>query len=135
MKQSFTTLRKEILQEIEKSKYPLSAKEIQETLSASPDLSTVYRALKFLEKNKFIVGLNISKNIQYFFSASKPHSHFILCNECKKIEPFQDCVAKQIQHKVEKEYDYEISDHFLYFVGICKQCRAEKKQQSTTLKK
>ncbi|MCG8539956.1 MAG: transcriptional repressor [Clostridia bacterium] len=123
MKRAFTGLRKEILNIIETSQNPISAKVIQGKLSLKPDTSTIYRALKFLQEKELIVSLNTSKNIQYFYSANKPYSHFILCNECSKIEPFYDCVAFHVQEKIEREYEYKILDHFFYFIGVCKDCQ------------
>lgn len=123
MKRAFTDLRKEIYNVIENSNCPISVKSIQQKLSVNPDISTIYRALKFLQKKELIVSLNISKNTQLFYSSSKPYSHFILCNSCDKIEPFPDCVASQIEGKIEEEYEYKILNHFLYFIGVCKDCQ------------
>lgn len=125
MEREFTDLRKEILDIIERSEEPMMAKSIQKKLSSTPDTSTVYRALKFLQSKSLIIGLNISKKGQYFYSANKPYSHFIVCNSCDKIEPFHECVASSIEKKIEEEYEYKILDHFLYFIGICKECRVD----------
>ncbi|MEM7008735.1 MAG: transcriptional repressor [Thermodesulfobacteriota bacterium] len=122
MKRGFTNLRKEILKYIEQSEQPLTAKEIYQMLQSKPNLSTVYRALDYLCKNKYVKTISFSSEGNYFYSAKMEHSHFIYCKECTEIKTFDDCFAEKIQDNVEDKFDYKITDHIFYFSGICNTC-------------
>ena len=45
---------------------------------------------------------------------------------------FDECVVENLQKKIQKQYDYTITDHVLYFEGLCTECRnyLHKKAQS-----
>ena len=124
MRPAITEMRKDILRIIEESDVPVTVKKIRELLKASPDNSTIYRALRYFQEKNLIKSLIFADNVQYFYSAGRPHSHFVLCRECRRMDPFDSCAAHHLQDKVEKQMEYEILDHFFYFVGICKNCRA-----------
>lgn len=123
MRPAITETRKDILRIIEESDVPITVKNIRQQLKSPPDNSTIYRALRYFERQNLIKSLIIADNVQYFFSTGRPHSHFVLCRECRRLDPFDSCAAHHLQDKVEKQMDYEILDHFFYFVGICKNCR------------
>ena len=67
MKPRLTELRKKILQVINASGRPLSAKNIFEKIPSRPNLSTVYRALDFLEKEKYVHSVSFSR-IKFYMS-------------------------------------------------------------------
>jgi len=123
MKPSITELRKTILTIVEKSDKPLMVKSIYKQLYPKPDLSTVYRALDFFQKKNLLQSINFFNNVQYFFSSKKPHSHFILCKECHHIDAFKNCPAHSLEKELENQFKFKIYDHFLHFIGLCKECQ------------
>jgi Fur family transcriptional regulator, ferric uptake regulator len=125
-----TSLRKEIYAIIDHSDIPVNVKSISDRLGSSPNLSTVYRALDYMEKKGLIQSLALFEGIRFYYGGSK-HSHFIICSECREIKGFDHCNAETILNHVEKDFDYKITDHVFYFTGLCGDCRkaVEKKKK------
>mgnify|MGYP001552013303 CR=1 FL=1 len=117
-----TIKRKTILDLLNQSDKPLLAKVIHKKLPLDMNLSTVYRALEYLEKNNLISSAIFFENNRFFWSKKKDHHHFIYCQGCGEIHEFDDCVASAIQEKIQKKYQFEINDHFLLFRGKCRHC-------------
>jgi Fur family ferric uptake transcriptional regulator len=122
MKSRLTKLRREILGVIERAERPLNAKTIRHRTSSKPDLSTIYRALDFLTMKRLIHTVSFS-GIRYFFIGKKGHGHFLICKECHEIQEFDDCVVASLQKKIQNKYNYSITDHVLYFEGLCAECQ------------
>ena len=59
MKTRLTELRKEISEIVNGAEKPLSVKAIQERAGAEPNLSTVYRALDYLEKKRYVQSVTL----------------------------------------------------------------------------
>jgi Fur family ferric uptake transcriptional regulator len=123
MKPSVTKLRKTILEIVENSDIPIKVKSIYQQLAQKPDLSTVYRALDFFQKKNLLQRINFFNKEQYYYSAKKPHRHFILCQKCQHIDAFNRCPAHSLEKELENQFDFKISDHFLHFIGLCKECQ------------
>jgi Fur family ferric uptake transcriptional regulator len=122
MKTRLTDLRKEILGVVDKAEKPLSTKMIEMRIKSTPNLSTIYRALDFLETKKFIRSVSFS-GVKFYFSNKEGNGHFLFCKECHEILEFADCVVANLQKKIQKQYDYKITDHVLYFQGLCPECQ------------
>jgi len=117
-----TNYRKEILGIIQNSDMPLAAKSIALRLESSPNLSTIYRSLDYLEKNKLVKSIFLSENLKFYLDITN-HSHFLFCLNCNEIERFDICFADKIKSELEKSFDFDIQDHCLYFTGLCKNCK------------
>jgi len=122
MKFRLTDLRKEILNVINKAKKPLNAKIIKKRLISQPDFSTIYRALDFLERQKFVYSVSFT-GVKYYFTSKKGNGHFLVCKKCREILEFKDCVAESLQERIQQKYNYKISEHVLYFEGLCSKCQ------------
>ncbi len=122
MKIRLTNTRREILKILGKVQKPLNAKTIIRRISSRPNLSTVYRALDFLESKKYIHSVSFS-GVKFFFAAVKGNGHFLVCKECHEILEFSDCVAENLQKKIQRKFGYTITDHVLYFKGLCSECQ------------
>jgi len=123
MKSRLTDARREILRVIDEAEKPLNAKIIEKRMKSQPNLSTVYRALDFLEAKKFIHSVSFS-GVKFYFTNKKGNGHFLVCKECHEILEFRGCVAENLQKKIQREYDYKITDHVLYFQGLCMECQS-----------
>ncbi len=130
MNRNLTQLRSEILDMINRSQVPINAKSIHTNLSAMPNLSSVYRALDFLQKASHIQSISIAGTNFYFTEDKHGHGHFIFCNECHEIKQFDDCVLDDLQKKLEKKYNYSITSHIVYFNGFCPECRKYREKKS-----
>jgi len=114
-----TRNREKILKIIEESKIPLTAEEIHKRTDVN--LSTVYRALRFLEMRKLIGSFNINEGARYFFKKDK-HYHFIVCRRCGNLFPFEEC-ARELIDTLQKKYNFSEESHLFLIYGICKNCR------------
>lgn len=117
-----TKLREEIFRVISEAKKPLNVKFILKRLSSQPNLSTIYRALDFLVTKNYVHPVSFS-GVNFYFTGKKGHGHFLVCKECHEIIKFKDCVVKNLQEKIQRKYDYRITDHVLYFEGLCLECQ------------
>ncbi len=122
MKSRLTDLRKEILDVIDEAEKPLNVKLIQKRLKFQPNLSTIYRALDYLDTKKLIHSVSFS-GVKFYFTSKKGNGHFLMCKECREILEFEDCVAKKLQRVIQRKYNYAITDHVLYFEGLCAACQ------------
>jgi len=123
MKPRLTERRKEILQVINESGKPLNAKDIFEKISSQPNLSTVYRALDFLEKEKYINSVSFSRIKFYYKGLEEEGGHFLFCGKCHEILEFNDCVVHDLKDKIQEQFNYTITGHVLCFEGVCSDCQ------------
>ena len=123
MRPRFTDLRKEILDVINSADTPINVKQIVLQMKSQPDLSTVYRALDFLEKKNLIQSLSFSRRTFYYSVNPEGCGHFIACTNCHEIRCVKGCVSQWLQDKLEEEFQYHIQSHVLYFQGLCPECQ------------
>ncbi len=88
-----------------KKKYPAFSK------------TTVYNALKALEKNGFIIPVTIDDERVRYDADTGLHGHFI-CNICRKIYDFETS-----QPKITGLEDFLISSKNVYYSGVCPCCK------------
>lgn len=118
----WTKLREEIYKDLEKEKKPMCAHELKEFV-ADYDLSNIYRALNYLEKENMINSISLKGTSYYFLGAG----HFLYCKDCGELKEFNRCVGKELMNSLEKETEFDITNHTLLFEGRCKKCREEKR--------
>ncbi|PLV58717.1 Fur family transcriptional regulator [Thermotoga sp. KOL6] len=119
-----TKNRAKILNIIESSKAPLTAEEIYRKVEMN--LSTVYRALKFLEQRKLIGSFSIGGGAKYFFKKDR-HYHFMVCEKCGEIFPFREC-ANDFIESLQTKYGFSERYHLFLVYGICEKCGKEVKK-------
>ena len=123
MKPAMTTLRRAILEYIEASRKPVTAKKIHSGIQEKADLSSIYRALDYFENTGMVNSLAMGCSRFYYASRDNGHGHFLYCRNCHEIVEFTQCAIASLQKKIQQQYDYEISGHVLYFEGLCPDCR------------
>jgi len=87
-----TKKRQQILNLIQSSDTPINAKFLKSKVDF--DLSTVYRALEFLEKNNYIFSFDF-ENEKYYFK--EENANFFICDSCKHIETVNRKGKKRIK--------------------------------------
>ncbi|RLL84172.1 Fur family transcriptional regulator [Mesotoga sp. BH458_6_3_2_1] len=118
-----TSLRREILEIINNSDAPLNADSIHEMLIGSPNLSSVYRSLAFLEEEGLIRSVSFECETRFYFSRQKEPIHFLHCKKCHKTEPFYESISDSLAESVAEDRDFTITGHVFYFIGICGECK------------
>ena len=129
-----TKLRKEVLNIIDNSEKIICIKSIWNSLDPQPNITSVYRSVDHLESNELIQSISIS-GVKYLISKKKKgHGHFIICKECKEVTNFDDCIISSLQNKLQKDLNYNITSHVLYFEGYCSDCKKVLKKKENNLR-
>ncbi len=124
MRPRLTDLRIDILNNFKQALLPMSAKDIH-AKQPQTKLSTIYRALEYLESNGDIESITVSckcGTIRYYH-ISNPHQHFFHCEICHSFFQIQNFEIKNIENLIAKKNGFIINRHLLYFVGKCKNCQ------------
>ncbi|BBE30823.1 transcriptional repressor [Tepiditoga spiralis] len=121
-----TKIRIELLNIFKNLNYPLSAEQIYEKVHERCNLSTIYRNLSYFEDKKIIRSMVFSDKIKYYYSGVG-HFHFVYCNVCKNFEKINLCYEKEFENYLKNTLEFSVSDHVLYFEGVCKKCKNQKK--------
>lgn len=125
MPAGLTKHRKTVLDLVSASAVPLSAAQVRKKTTGI-NLATVYRALQFLEKSRFLTGFTIpckAEGVVRYYAKSEPHSHFLHCETCHEFFPFLDCELPESATAIERRYHFLVQSHVLAFFGICESCR------------
>lgn len=126
MQNSFSPLRQNILNYIEKSSAPLSAAEIFSGIKFKNKtaFSSVYRALWFLEEKGFIFGFSVPCEScgkdRFFTDASRGHIHYFHCGKCHQFIEIADCSIDT--SRIEKKFKIQIQHHSVFYSGLCSSC-------------
>lgn len=106
----------------------LSAEEIYQFLQERKShvgMATVYRTLDllvelgFLKKHHFGDGCSRYESIQI---STEHHHHHLVCLNCKKIFEVKKDLLHNLEELIAKDYDFDIVDHNLQFLGYCNCC-------------
>ena len=91
----------------------------QVMIKENPNFSatTVYNALKALEKEGLIIAVTIDKDRIHYDVNIDTHGH-IKCDKCGKIFDF---IINDIKHRGIDDFDIRQKD--IYFCGLCPDCK------------
>lgn len=123
----FTKKRQMIYEVLKKADKPLRTEQIKKRLNEKMNLSTVYRALDFLEEKNYIESASFGKTVRFFFCKNR-FKHFLYCERCSDIQIFDVCAAKALEEVVLKEHRFQINSHIFYFTGLCEKCKGDKEK-------
>lgn len=122
-----TKQRLKILSILQTASAPLCAEEILEL--AKPEfpqmaLTTVYRNLETLAKSGQLHRIMSADGIMRveLITEGSRHRHFLVCTECNKKIPLEDCPLSKLICQVETETGFMITGHNLEFYGYCTEC-------------
>lgn len=131
----WTGPREAIVQLLSQTSKHMSAKEIYVALHKfypGIGLTTIYRTLDLLARmgliHKFAFG--DGHNRYEFISDDKSkHHHHLICTHCGKIYNYSEFVEQElalvekIQTRLAKKFNFQIEDHNIEFLGLCKDCQ------------
>ncbi len=125
MRKRLTDFRKEIVNLLDEKGIPLSVKNIHD-FRKDADLSTVYRALEYLESIGSVKSITIPctcGQLRYYHTR-KRHMHFLHCEVCHNFFPVPYCGLKNdIEKEINTKFKFDVTGHTLFFFGKCKDCR------------
>ncbi|MDU7692671.1 MAG: Fur family transcriptional regulator [Helicobacter sp.] len=122
--------REEVLSTLYKNKKHLTPEEITQKLrvkNKNTSISSTYRILNFLEKERFITTLESDKSGKRYEIAAKGHHDHIICLECGEITEFVDKEIEQKQKLIADLNESTLISHDTRLFVICKKCRAKNK--------
>ncbi|WP_456456182.1 Fur family transcriptional regulator, partial [Nitratifractor sp.] len=124
----FTRQRELVLKALYENDGHFSPEEIHRLIQAdAPEtrvgIATVYRTLSLLEEEKLADSLSFGKAGKRYEIGMKKHHDHLICTRCGKIIEFCDETIEKQQEAVAKKFDFEMTDHAMKIIGICKECR------------
>jgi Fur family ferric uptake transcriptional regulator len=116
-----------IVRLLDASAVPLTLAEIHEKVRAKGcDFATVFRFVSILEQKQLVQRVAwIDGTTRHEMSAREGHHHhhYLICRECHKIEPIDECVVESFEDQIAKERGYASLSHSLQLSGVCPDCQ------------
>jgi len=86
--------------------------------------ATLYNTIELLLDCNMVIKHQFGKNMAQFEKAHKCKQHdHLICTKCGKVIEFCDPRIQEIQDSVGKLMNFEIAYHYMYFYGICAECK------------
>jgi len=106
----------------------LTAQEIFDQLRSDGrrvGIASVYRTLEQLSRDGYDQRIDIGAGTSRFepVHADGQHHHHLVCDDCGKVEPFDDPVLEQAVSRVAGSHGYELAAHDVVLHGACDDCR------------
>ncbi len=121
--------RERIFELIQKSSEHPTAQNIYEILKneiKSLSIGNVYRNIRILIEQGFIIGRDFGDRIEHFDAMIQIHYH-IICEKCNTVSDFIMPVQESITKNAQKISKHTITSHTIQFYGICEKCKKNKK--------
>lgn len=118
---------KAVIEFISNSFEPISADYIYEKLremNPSASMSTVYRILEKLTLNNIISKtLIMNDNKARYEVKSNKHIHYLICQNCNKMIPTDNCHFEKLDNKEWKDTGFIVTGHKVELYGLCADCK------------
>ena len=106
----------------------LSAQELFDQLRAqgrSVGLASIYRALDQLADVNLVHRIDLGDGVARFEPAHPggEHHHHLVCDECGKVETFDDSGLERAVSRVAGSHGYTLAGHDVVLHGACGDCR------------
>jgi len=106
----------------------LSAQEIHDGVrsgGARAGIASVYRALEGLDELGLVQRVDLGDGVARFepARAEGDHHHHLVCDDCGKVEPFEDTALESAIARVGDGRGYTVSAHDVVLRGACGDCR------------
>jgi Fur family transcriptional regulator, ferric uptake regulator len=107
----------------------LSAQEIHDGVRAAGarvGIASVYRALEGLDELGLVQRVDLGDGVSRFERADPAgdHHHHLVCDDCGRIEPFEDPALEAAIVGVAGGRGYDVAAHEVVLRGACSDCRA-----------
>ena len=118
--------RKAIIEILSSEKLPVTAEYIHmklKEINPSASISTVYRSLdKLILNNLALKSIIMDSNKAKYEINRKSHTHYLICTNCKLMQPLNICPLNNLNPKLQNETGFKITGHKLEIYGTCKDC-------------
>ena len=121
------TARREVVEFLGRQDCCMSALEIHDGIRAAGarvGIASVYRVLDGLDRGGLVQRIDFGDGVARFEPArgSEHHHHFV-CDDCGKVEPFEDQALEVAIAGVAGGRGYEVAAHDVVLRGACGDCR------------
>jgi Fur family ferric uptake transcriptional regulator len=105
----------------------LSAQQIFDSLRASHrqvGIASIYRVLELLSSEGFVQRIDLGSGVSRYepVRSSGDHHHHLVCDQCGRVEAFEDRALEQAIHRVEEGSGYRVAAHDVVLRGACSDC-------------
>jgi Fur family transcriptional regulator, ferric uptake regulator len=105
----------------------VTAIEIDDRLRAADQAigrASVYRTLEQLEELKLVQRLEMGRGMASYerIEPSGEHHHHVVCENCGRVEPFEDPGLERAIGRLEDRVGFEVSEHEVVLRGRCPRC-------------
>lgn len=120
-----TIKRQAVIEILEQSSSPLPIEIIHEqaTHMTTMNVSTVYRTITILCEHNIVIKTTNQEGKSYYQLNRHRHEHYLICKNCQKIIPVEECPLHDLETKLEKQTGFKINEHRLEFIGLCPKCQ------------
>ena len=107
----------------------LSAHELHERALAAGSrvgIASVYRALEGMDALGLVQRVDLGDGVARFepAHAGGDHHHHLVCDDCGKVEPFEDPTLESAIERVADGRGYVVAAHDVVLRGACEDCRS-----------
>lgn len=106
----------------------LSAQEIHDALRVKESrvgIASVYRALEAMDELGLVQRVDLGDGVARFepAHADGDHHHHLVCDDCGKVEPFEDAGLESAIERLAGGRGYSVAAHDVVLRGACEDCR------------
>jgi Fur family ferric uptake transcriptional regulator len=120
--------RREVVEYVGGQACCVSAQEIHDGLRGEGSrvgIASVYRALESLAGAGLVQRVDLGDGVSRFepAHAGGEHHHHLVCDDCGKVEPFEDQGLEEALERVTDGRGYVLAAHDVVLRGACEDCR------------
>ena len=93
-------------------------------------IATVYRNIKSLVEDGWLIAIDLPGEAPRFEVAGKKHHHHFRCNDCGKLYELEGCVA---QLKARLPRGFRATGHEFFLYGTCVSCAPGKSRRANPM--
>jgi Fur family ferric uptake transcriptional regulator len=106
----------------------LSAQEIHDRVrqrGSRIGIASVYRALDGMDALGLVQRIDLGDGVARFepVHAGGDHHHHLVCDDCGRVEPFEDAALESALERVADGRGYSVAAHDVVLRGACEDCR------------
>lgn len=91
-------------------------------LHARINLASVYRNLALFTDLGLVRPLFLGETQPHYIRNDQPHHHAV-CLQCRGVMDFEECVAAELEERLQERYGFQCQSHLLEFYGVCQACQ------------